>query len=328
MDTGVCTPRTDDTKYVTDMTQTTVHRDPDTGELDTTPLRRSADAGTSEQPTATLAVSPHADDPRVDEGDERDARPRIEISFTQLFAGALAAMTAAVIGGTLGVAGTVIGAAVGSLVAGVAGSLYTVSLNRGRKGLQTLARVPAAPLTRTWATAVGRGGDRSRDGRADAAAPAVGTPGGTAPTERRAAPPSSPRKRWPMVLGASVAVFAATTVGLTAVEMVTGRSVSGDGTTTISEIGRGDDPAPQPVDEPVQDAPSPTEEAPAEETPTESPTDEVPTDEGQTPTPEPTEEPTEDPSVEPTPTPTPEPTEEPTEDPSTPEPDPTAPANP
>ena len=57
------------------------------------------------------------------------------MSATQLVGGALAAMTAAVIGAQLGVAGTVLGAAIGSVVAGAAGSLYTASLKHTKDKL-------------------------------------------------------------------------------------------------------------------------------------------------------------------------------------------------
>src|SRR4051794_13575993 len=62
----------------------------------------------------------------------------LDISAIQLVGGALAAMTSAVIGARLGVAGTVIGAAIGSLVAGVAGSLYTASLRHGKDRLSSV----------------------------------------------------------------------------------------------------------------------------------------------------------------------------------------------
>lgn len=57
--------------------------------------------------------------------------PLSGISWLQLIAGALAAMTSAWVASYLGVAGTIIGAAVGSLVASVASALYVRGLDRG-----------------------------------------------------------------------------------------------------------------------------------------------------------------------------------------------------
>ncbi|MCD9153173.1 hypothetical protein [Aeromicrobium duanguangcaii] len=53
------------------------------------------------------------------------------LSWLQLVAGALAAMTSAWVASFLGVAGTIIGAALGSLVASIASALYARGLDRG-----------------------------------------------------------------------------------------------------------------------------------------------------------------------------------------------------
>ena len=56
--------------------------------------------------------------------------PLSGLSWLQLLAGALAAMTSAWVASYLGVAGTVVGAAVGSLVASIATALYISGLDR------------------------------------------------------------------------------------------------------------------------------------------------------------------------------------------------------
>lgn len=56
--------------------------------------------------------------------------PLSGLSWLQLIAGALAAMTSAWVASYLGVAGTIIGAAVGSLVASIASALYVRGLDR------------------------------------------------------------------------------------------------------------------------------------------------------------------------------------------------------
>lgn len=55
------------------------------------------------------------------------------VSATQLLAGAAAAATSSVIGGQLGVAGTVVGAGVASIITGLAVTLYTHSLDKGKE---------------------------------------------------------------------------------------------------------------------------------------------------------------------------------------------------
>ena len=71
-------------------------------------------------------------------------KPRMELSATQVIGGALAAASAAVAASLLGVYGTVIGAAVVSVVASVGGAVYTHSFRRGRQAI-TKAREH-----RTW----------------------------------------------------------------------------------------------------------------------------------------------------------------------------------
>jgi hypothetical protein len=70
------------------------------------------------------------------------------INFPKVIAGTLAAVSAAVVGSFLGVAGTLAGAAVASLIGSVGSEIYERSLHRGAKKLQTLAptfiKAPAA----------------------------------------------------------------------------------------------------------------------------------------------------------------------------------------
>jgi hypothetical protein len=56
--------------------------------------------------------------------------PKMELSLTQVLGGSLAAATAAALGSRLGVVGTITGAALVSVVASVAGAVYTASLRR------------------------------------------------------------------------------------------------------------------------------------------------------------------------------------------------------
>lgn len=74
-------------------------------------------------------------------------KPRMEISATQVIGGALAAASAAVAASLLGVYGTVVGAAVVSVVASVGGALYTHSF---RKGKQAIDKARETRTVRFW----------------------------------------------------------------------------------------------------------------------------------------------------------------------------------
>lgn len=95
------------------------------------------------------------------------------LSAAQLFAGAGAAMTSAVVAGRVGVAGTLIGAALGSVVSTIAAAAYARSLDSARQGIKRV-RTTVVPVqgAATSPTAVPDGSDaplpdvdtRPRDG--------------------------------------------------------------------------------------------------------------------------------------------------------------------
>lgn len=87
-------------------------------------------AATAASPTAVAEAAETAEDKK--EGKSSEGR----ISATQLLAGAGAAATSSVIGGQLGVAGTVVGAGVASIVTGLAVTLYGRSLDKGKEKIQ------------------------------------------------------------------------------------------------------------------------------------------------------------------------------------------------
>jgi len=253
-----------------------------------------------------------------------ESRRWIELSVPQLLAGALAAASAAVAASWLGVAGTVLGAVVASVVVTVSSALYARPIERSSQVIrESLPVLPVLP-------------DRYRERNSTDTETLV--LGGTVvdELERVEAPPaddgestsrtSRPTRR---IQWSSVAVSAVLTlvVGfgiLTAFEAVIGKSASsltgGDGGgSTIGRIVEGgngsttsnDDQPSKPAesgddsDQPAPSDPSPTE--PTDPTPTE-PTDPTPT--------QPTE------PTEPTPT---EPTEPTDPAPTTDGPDATAP---
>jgi hypothetical protein len=80
------------------------------------------------------AVGSEAAEAKTGDGEEKKSEGRI--SATQLIAGAGAAATSSVIGGQLGVAGTVIGAGIASIVTGLAVTLYSRSLDKGKEKIK------------------------------------------------------------------------------------------------------------------------------------------------------------------------------------------------
>lgn len=220
------------------------------------------------------------------------------IDIGKTLAGALAAVCAAVIGSFLGVAGTLIGAALASIIGTVGTEIYHRSIKRGAQKLQTIAptfvTAPAAVGTPDVAAA-------SEDDK----------PSETVPEAER----TTGRKiRWKRVALITAGVFVLAIGVLSLVELMAGKSVASmvggnsSGSTTLSSTfdGRSEPRNEKPVT-PV--APSPKATQPT-------------TDEGSAPAGTPTTEPTDAPS-----TGTTEPTTAPTTDaPATDAP--TEPANP
>lgn len=190
-----------------------------------------------------------------------EPKPRLlEMSATQLIGGALAAMTAAVIGARLGVAGTVLGAAIGSVVAGAAGSLYTASLKHTRNKLTSafVGRVGGTPVGVSTAPAH-QTGPTERTGPTDdpaanrvagwatddwditpaaASAPPSAQPVATA-ADVDAAGRAVTKRPWKAVLVSTVAVFLLAVAGLTVFELASGQAVSGGQGTTLTQVSEG-----------------------------------------------------------------------------------------
>jgi hypothetical protein len=195
------------------------------------------------------------------------------IDIPKTIAGALAAVCAAVVGSFLGVAGTLVGAAVASIIGSVGTEIYARSLKRGREKLATVAptfiRAPAA----------------------------VGTPGVAAATEEDSPSHTVPPKRqirWGRVAMIAGAVFVLAMGSLTIAELITGKSVASSvgnstkATTTFGGLfdsGRRSQSTPVPTP-----SPTPTSTATTND-PDVAPTTQAPTD-TTGPTTAPTTEPT------------------------------------
>lgn len=205
------------------------------------------------------------------------------ISWLQLIAGALAAMTSAWVASYLGVAGTVIGAAVGSLVASVASALYVRGLDRGTTLITESGSVVTRPRT----------SDAASDDESDVA---VVVDGEAVPVEDAGRAFS-----WKRILVWTGLATATALVAIGGYELVTDSSFGNSDNPSIGRPWRdtGDSTPDDERDEPGQ------ESEPTTQAPTDGPSDSAPS---QAPT-------TAPPTSAPTPDPAPEPQTDATETP-------------
>lgn len=232
------------------------------------------------------------------------------LSTAQVTGSALAAMSGAFLASWLGTTGTLVGAAVGSVIATVGAAVYTHSLRRTSEAVKrTAVVVRQAPLI-TAAIPRPAHGPASDGPVRDPNAPPLADESATAPEEDVDSPDTADDPRgsggrfdlpWLKVALATAAVLVAALGGITAVEAITGKPIASflgqdDGTgTTVGRVVGSDSGTSKDEQQPTKDTP-----ATPDSTPTEEPSHE--------PEPEPTE-----PSVTPT---VPDPT--PSTDPTTP----------
>jgi len=231
-----------------------------------TPIAPDQRRNDADQPTTLTAPSR-----------AREPRNRYGLSTAQVFGSALAAMTSAFAASRLGVAGTLIGAAVGSVVATVGGAIYAHTFRSAHRHIEAVV-----PLRTTRPVAPSVGPEEAVDG-ADL---------GSTPAEVAA-------RRWRVL--ATVLAGLLLALGLiTAIELVIGHPLgnAAEKGTTITRVAT-DPGTPRSRVEPT----APAGQKP-EPTPTTTPT--------ASPTPTPTDTPTPTPTDTPTPTPTPTPTDTPT----------------
>jgi hypothetical protein len=187
------------------------------------------------------------------------------IDIPKTIAGALAAVCAAVVGSFLGVAGTLVGAAVASVIGTVGTEIYARSLKKGREKLATVAptfiRAPAA----------------------------VGTPEVAAATEEDSPSHTVPPKRpirWGRVAMIAGAVFVLAMGTLTVAELITGKSIASSvgnstkATTTFGGLfksGGSTRPTPAPAPSATPTGTATTGDPQVAPTTTQAPTDAQPT---------------------------------------------------
>lgn len=225
---------------------------------------------------------------------EEPAKPKLDLSLTQVLAGALAAMTAAYLGSRLSVAGTVVGAALASIVAAVAGSVYTASLRSTHERARTVWRGRVAGSALPTSVQV--------VGEPDDAHPATAPARPSAPAGDPAAAPRLRRRGvpWKNVAAAALVAFALAGVALTGVELVTGSALSGGDGTTLNQVTTPRTSEPRPAGTASAE---PSEASPSAAPSTDAKPSEMPSPTATT-VPQPSVEPTDEPTAS-TPTPSP-----------------------
>jgi hypothetical protein len=208
--------------------------------------------------------------PASPEGTTRKAN----LNLTQVAAAALAAVTTAVLGSTLGAAGTLIGAAGASVITTIGTAVYQSSLERSRESIRSLTY-------RTRPYPGSRQGSRTTRSHPAAAHTPPGDEQLTGSIDRGPQPADRSRRfatlRWGAVVLGALGAFLLAMMLITSVEWASGQTVGGYGNgTTIGQV-LNDQPGPRnPPAPPSPHSPG----APTSETPTQTPTE--------TPTPTPT----------------------------------------
>jgi len=231
-----------------------------------------------------------------------EEKTKVEINVVQVVASALAAVSSAVLLSTVGVAGTLIGAAAGSVIATVGAAIYSYSLRVSR---ERVAAAQAAAMARVHRIRSGQGTVTI----ADVAEPAA--------DERPAWREALTRVRWKWIALVAAAVFVIAMLVIVGFEVVSGRSVStltggssGSGHRTSLGFGSsGSKTGPSPTPSPSAStsstpsssvgstaSPSASPTAPATSTPTPTPAPTASDTAGSTPSSEPTDVPTGTPS--------------------------------
>ena len=200
---------------------------------------------------------------------------KIDLSGSQVVAGVLATLTAAIATSYLGVAGTLIGAAAVSVISTAGGAIYQYSLRRTSEKLRTAGPVVLrranihGAAERPGASGDAQAGAQGRDvaqtrssagqGRAwwqggpDAATDGLPAPGQLGGGHKRTPPQAANGRRhprWLMLTVTAAAIFAAVIGGITVIEKVAGKPLAsiiwhkaGSGT-TVGTVVDGNNPQP------------------------------------------------------------------------------------
>lgn len=191
-----------------------------------------------------------------------------EVSWLQVAASVLAAVTAAWIASRLGVAGTIVGAALGSFVVTITSAFYNNTLHQGRTLLIQ---------TQTGTTIQRQVEDGEVQTALDEAADV------DAPAKSARFVDEAPRLHWKTIIVTTVVVLALAIAAISTYELVTGRTLDGSTGTSLTDTFGGSHHKPSP--KPSKSTTPPT-------TPTETATTTTPTPSTSTTTPTPATSPT------------------------------------
>lgn len=161
-----------------------------------------------------------------DKDTDKDEPKGLQLSATQVAAGALASVSSAVVASFFGLAGTLIGAALASVISTVSAALYSTSLRKTNEKLRTARSQLTGRQAPVADTAV-----------APAAPATPATQVLPAHLDPRRAPARRPRPRWTRVAVYAAAVFAIAMGVITGIELIGQKPVSAlvGGTQTSQE---------------------------------------------------------------------------------------------
>jgi hypothetical protein len=204
-----------------------------------------------------------------------------EVSWFQLAASVLAAVTAAWIASSLGVAGTLVGAAVGSAVVTLTSAFYARTLDKGRTLLVTTASGTVIQRRVEEDGEIAETLDQAAEDAPVKSAEFV-------PDE------TAPRLHWKTIVVTTVVVLAVALAAISTYELVTGETLDGSKGTTIGDTFGGDKGKPEPsthTTDPTTPTPgaTTTTPTPSATTPAPSATPTTPTTPSPTETTEPAE---------------------------------------
>lgn len=190
------------------------------------------------------------------ESTEKTEKTEKQGRIIQVTAAAMAAITAALLGSTLGVAGTVAGAGLASVITTLGGELYLRSLQRTKDAALKARVVLTVPARRKVLD------------------PAEQETVRLTPAEEEEPSGRKFKPRWAVIAGVSVVAFAVALVAITGFEGATGKTFGGGTGTTIGKIiGGGQAQERQDKhDTPPATTPSETRENQPEKSPSATPT--------------------------------------------------------
>jgi hypothetical protein len=211
---------------------------------------------------------------------------RPKVSAVELAGGSLAAVSAGVIASTMGVEGTIVGTAVGSVVATVGGAWYSWSLGRTQDRLRTSAQtIVASARTKTETGRSVRAETTATQAAADAstaaaaasrnvdASPADGDRQPAAGYEEVSGTESAPSRRppWRKLAIGAIGAFLIAIAAITVFELATGQPLAatvqgeqGDGASLLGGEEQIEPGPPAPSVAPTTSSPTPTRDAPPE----------------------------------------------------------------